>query len=134
MTDLSTTTLSCISVDENFISIFTEKQFKLSSHGDLWISEQQAAVNFRHRKSPSHYISDWHVAGDPTLIIVCSGTLKLELRDGSSKSFSPGEKFIAEDYLPKEHVFDDAIHGHRAMVIGNEPFTAIHIKLEKLNN
>jgi len=108
--NLSQTTIPSISVDENHNSIFTEIQHQLNSHGDLWITEQQNALNFRHRKSPPNYQSDWHVAGDPTLITICTGTLEIELRDGTTKQFSAGQSFIAQDYLPPNIPFDNTKH------------------------
>ena len=128
---LGSESITTISVDSNYRSIFTKSNLDLKGHGDLWISEQQQAVNFRYRKSPSNYRSDWHVAGDPTLIIVSHGCLELELQDGSKKQFSAGDRFIAADYLPNDTPFNPAIHGHRAIVIGEEEFAATHIKLAK---
>ena len=131
MVNLSQTTITAISVNEDYQSIFTEVQHQLTSRGELWITEQQEALNFRHRKSPVGYQSDWHVAGDPTLIIICNGVIEIELRDGTAKQFSAGECFVAEDYLPPNTDFDSTDHGHRARVIGDKDFSAIHIKLSK---
>ena len=128
---LSQVIIPCISVNEGSQSIFTEVQHQLTSRGDLWISEQQDSVNFRYRKSPNRYESDWHVAGDPTLIIICTGCLQIELRDGTFKQFSAGERFIAADFIPSNTPFDNTQHGHRAKVIGNIELSAIHIKLSK---
>lgn len=130
---LANASVVTISVDEDYGSIFTTTEIAQAGHGELWISEQQPSVNFRYRSSPAGYASDWHVAGDPTLIIVCKGCLEIELRDGSKKRFSAGEKFIARDFLPAGLAFDSARHGHRARLIGEEEFSAVHIKLEKLS-
>lgn len=131
---LENASIVTVSIDENYCSIFSTTEVSQIGHGERWLSEQQASVNFRYRSSPAGYESDWHVAGDPTLIIVCTGCLELELRDGSKKQFSAGEKFIARDYTPEHLVFDPLLHGHRARMIGEEEFSAVHIKLEKLKN
>lgn len=134
MTSPPQTTITKITVDEDYQSIFTEEEHPLTARGDLWISEQQEAVNFRYRQSPAHYESDWHVAGDPTLIIVCGGEMEITLQNGEKKSFKAGECFIAADYLPSSVSLDPARHGHRAKVVGPAPFSALHIKLEKRGN
>ena len=128
---LATASLVVISVDENHRSVFSTGDFPQTARGEMWISEQQSCLNLRFRSSPSGYESDWHVAGDPTLIIVCGGCVEIELRDGSTKQFCAGEKFIARDDLPDNLDFDDECHGHRARVIGAEEFSAVHVKLEK---
>ena len=128
---LATASLVVISVDENYRSIFEKDDFPQTARGEMWVSEQQACLNFRYRSSPAGYQSDWHVAGDPTLIIVCGGQVEIELRDGSTKQFGAGEKFIARDDLPAGLEFDDERHGHRARVIGSGEFSAVHVKLEK---
>ena len=94
------------------------------------LSEQQSALNFRLRSSSSGYLSDWHVAGDPTLLIILSGVIELELRSGATKQFSAGEMFIAQDYLIAQSEFNDS-HGHRARVVGKDALQALHLKLEK---
>jgi len=129
---LANATVVTVSVDESYRSVFTTIDCPQTDQGSRWVSEQQACVNFRYRSSPAGYESDWHVAGDPTLIIVCTGCVEIELREGSRKRFSAGQKFIARDFLPSHMDFDPLLHGHRARMIGENEFTAVHIKLEKL--
>ncbi len=104
----------------------------ISLHGDAaWmLSEQQSALNFRLRSSAAGYQSDWHVAGDPTLLLIQAGTIEIELRDGSLKRFSAGEMFVAQDYLDEGIEFTDLL-GHRARVVGQETLNALHLKLSK---
>ena len=128
---LEITSLVVISVDEKYRSVFATEEFPQEARGEMWISEQQSCLNFRFRSSPSGYQSDWHVAGDPTLLIICSGCVEIELRDGSTKQFRAGERFIARDDLPSDFDFDCTRHGHRARVVGAEEFSAIHVKLGK---
>lgn len=122
--------ISCpiITVDKEFRSTFASLNLALSDANGMFISQRQTAVNFRHRKSSPGYYSDWHVAGDPTLIIVQQGCIELTLRNNQSRCFNSGQQFIAADYLPIDSVFNDT-HGHRARVIGEQEFQAVHIKL-----
>ena len=112
-------------------SIFTDETYSLEDYNGLFISSRIEAQNFRHRMSQPGYFSTWHVAGDPTLIIIRSGILRVSLRDGSDQDFKAGDLFIARDYLKEGFSFDEKIHGHTAAVIGDIPLQAVHIKLEK---
>ncbi|MEP0073547.1 MAG: hypothetical protein ABJE79_12655 [Marinomonas sp.] len=110
-------------------SIFNDVVYSLEDYNGLFITGRMDALNFRHRMSQSGYFSSWHVAGDPTLIIVRSGTLRIGLRNGLYRDFSAGDMFIAQDYLHDNEAFDDDIHGHTAELIGEQPLLAVHIKL-----
>ena len=113
-------------------SVFSHREVELAGTAERMLSEQLPAVNFRLRESDASYASGFHVADDPTLLIVLSGTLRIVLRNGESRDFSAGEMFVAEDYLAVGEVFDDAVHGHRAEVVSDVPLSALHLKLESL--
>jgi hypothetical protein len=119
-----------IDTDENCISIFKATFFEKSNRGGLIISDQIGAKNFRLRESSIGYATDWHLAGDPTMIIIQKGVLRISLRNGQYQDFKAGEVFIAADNLPKGIDFNNNIHGHKAEVIGNEMLVAAHIKLD----
>ena len=112
------------------ISIFNDKQLSLEDYNGLFITDRINALNFRHRASEPGYFSSWHVAGDPTLIIVRTGILRISLRNGEYRDFSAGDQFIAQDCLQIGEIFDENIHGHTAQLIGDERLLAVHIKLE----
>jgi len=126
-------TITTITVDENQRSVFTSESYPASWRSNMLLSEQVPALNFRWRTSDAGYSSSWHVAGDPTLIIVLSGVLRIILRDESYRDFKAGERFIAKDFLPSDCTFDNVAHGHRAEVLGDCSLEAIHIKLSVLN-
>ena len=113
-------------------SLFSTREIALHGEPLRMLSEQQDCVNFRLRHSTANYSSDWHVAGDPTLLVILKGTVAIILRDGTTKTFAAGELFIAEDYLLPEVVFDNAMHGHRAEVVGEEALSVLHLKLARL--
>ncbi len=123
--------IPCVLNDGKGISTFSTKEISL--HGDSlrMLSEQQSCINFRLRHSESNYSSDWHVAGDSTLLVILKGIVRIELRNGDTKDFSAGELFIAKDFLLPDVVFDNAIHGHRAEVVGDEDISVLHLKLER---
>lgn len=122
-------TISVVSIDENWQSIFMERNFESTQRGSMLLTDQIGAKNLRLRQSEAGYFADWHVAGDATLIVIQQGILKITLQNGESKDFKAGESFIVEDYLHEDISFDTTKHGHRAEVIGNESLKAIHIKL-----
>jgi len=120
-----------ISNDGHGASEFSTREIEL--HGDpiRLLSEQQNCVNFRLRSSTPDFSSDFHVAGDPTLLLILRGTVMIELRNGKNKVFSKGDLFIAEDYLAVGAEFDSDFHGHRSKVLGDEILDVLHLKLEK---
>jgi hypothetical protein len=95
-------------------SYFIERQYPLDDYNGLFISHHQTALNSHHRMSYLGYLSDWHVAGDPTLIIIRLGILRIVLRDKSYRDFVAGDIFIAQDRLPDNIVFNKNVHGHKA--------------------
>jgi len=121
----------CITNNGESASYFDQCDFTLSGNLQRQLSEQISAVNFRLRSSPTDYASDWHIAHDPTLLIILSGCMQIELRNGQQKQFRAGEMFIAQDYLVDGLRFDNELHGHRANVVGVEELKVLHLKLNK---
>jgi hypothetical protein len=113
-------------------SYFIDQQYCLDEYNGLFISSRQQALNFRHRVSNPGYCSDWHVGGDPTLIIIRSGILRIGLRNNNYRDFAAGDVFIAQDKLNNNIYFEKNIHGHTAQVIGNQQLTALHLKLSSI--
>ena len=122
--------IPCISNDGHGASKFEVREIQLDGSSTWMLSEQQSALNFRLRASASQYQSDWHVAGDPTLLIILAGAIEIELRDGTSKVFNAGDMFIAQDHLPQGVPLGE-LAGHRARVIGDDELNALHLKLAK---
>lgn len=121
--------ITTITTNQDGISIFEEIDFVLEQRGGLFLTNQITAKNFRIRKSNVGYTTDFHLSGDATFITIQKGSLKIELQNGESKTFTVGASLIAQDNLPENIVFDSKIHGHKASVVGNESLQAIHIKL-----
>jgi hypothetical protein len=131
---MRTIEIPCVSNDGKGSSVFSKRTIELTGDKNRSLSEQINAVNLRLRNSDSNYSSDYHVAGDPTLLIILSGIVKIELRNGDYQRFSSGEMFIAQDYLEESISFDNQIHGHRAEVIGDSELNVVHLKLEIRNS
>ncbi len=131
MTQTKTKTITSIVNNGEGQSIFSSREIDLNGAQSRLLSDQISALNFRIRESGASYASDWHVAGDPTLLVVLAGIMRIELRNGGMREFAAGDMFVAEDYLPEGVPFDDTLHGHRAEVIGDESLSMIHIKLDK---
>ena len=121
--------INCIYCHENGISYFNEITFKKNDRNGMLLTDRIPAQNFRLRESMPGYFTDWHLSGDPTLIIIQKGILRISLQNGIYKDFKSGDMFIAADNLPENIVFDSKIHGHRAEVFGDETLLAVHIKL-----
>ncbi len=126
--------IATIDIDDDGVSIFAETEYELNHRCGMFLSERINASNFRLRQSDQAYSADWHVAGDPTLIIILVGGLRIKLRNGDYRDFISGEMFIAKDRLMSGQVFDGVRHGHSAEVIGDVALNAIHIKLAKLGD
>ena len=126
-TELIITTVTKNGVGESF---FSERPVELNGKESRMLSDRIPALNFRLRSSSPEYSSDWHVAGDPTLLLILKGRILIELRTGEKKNFSEGEMFIAEDYLDGVE-FDTLKHGHRAEVDGAKELQVLHLKLSE---
>lgn len=122
--------LPTISNDGKGASFFDTREVTLNGDLTRQLSDQIPSINFRLRRS-ENYGSDYHVAGDPTLLIVLSGTIRIELPSGETREFSQGDLYVAEDYLDTGIKFKQGLHGHRAEMVGNTPYKAVHIKLSR---
>ena len=122
-------TLPTLVTSKDGKTVWTQRNWDKEIRGGMNLSPRIDCTSLRLRTSEPDYTADWHVAADPTLIVVRHGQIKLILRDASDRVFGPGDAFIAADHVPDGQTFDPTLHGHRAEVVGNEPFEAIHVKL-----
>ena len=111
-------------------SFFSSREIELNGDITRQLSDQIDAVNFRLRRS-ENYSAGFHVAGDPTLLIVLAGTMRITLPSGESCDFTQGDMYIAEDYLAAGVAFETGLHGHSAKTIGDVPYSAVHLKLSR---
>lgn len=123
--------IKTVTNDGQGASQFGEKTIELNGDEQRRLSEQITAINFRLRSSGADYESGFHVAGDPTLLIILQGTFRVTLRNGDLQDFTAGQCFIAEDYLADGITFSDSLHGHKGQVVGDVEMHALHLKLSK---
>jgi len=119
-----------ITSDGQGASYFSTREITLNGDVSRQLSDQIDAVNFRLRRS-ENYSADFHVAGDPTLLIVLSGTVRIQLPSGEYRDFTQGDMYIAQDYLAAEVEFEAGLHGHSASTIGDGTYNAVHLKLSR---
>ena len=100
-----------ITIDSDGCSLFSECHYDKNPMGERLLSSQIETVNLRLRESAVGYQSDWHVAGDPTLIIILQGCMRIYLQNGESRDFKQGDLYIAGDYTPEGTSFDPLRHG-----------------------
>ena len=122
-------TLPTLITGSDGLTVWSEQTWPTEVRGGMVLTPRIGCASLRLRRSEPGYTAGWHVAGDPTLIVIQGGVLRIALRDGSERGFKAGEAFIAADALKEGEVFDPAMHGHRAEVAGDQPLRAIHIKL-----
>jgi len=130
MADPHVTTIPTITNDGQGASYFSQREVALNGDITRQLSDQINAVNFRIRRS-ENYEAGFHVAGDPTLLIVLSGTMRISLPDGAFRDFTKGDMYIAQDYLAAGIEFEAGVHGHSAKMLGDVPYNAVHLKLSK---
>ena len=122
-------TIPVLLTNEQGRTVWSEHAWPTQSRGGMVLTPRIACASLRLRQSDPGYVTDWHIAGDPTLIVVQAGVLRIVLRDETTRDFSAGDAFIAADALARGVAFDPTRHGHRAEVLGDEAMQAVHIKL-----
>ncbi len=68
-----------------------------------WISATRTAFGLSDTLEPQ----DWHHAPRRQLVAILSGRLEIEVGDGSTARFGPGDTFIADDLAGRGHLTRD---------------------------
>lgn len=122
--------MSALISDAQGVTVWGEHSWPAEPRGGMVLTPRINCSSLRLRRSEPGYRADWHVAGEPVLIVVQRGVLRVIVRDGRARDFGPGDGFIAADAVPAGRAFDAALHGHQAEVIGDTALEAVHIKLD----
>jgi len=122
-------TLPALVCDDAGVARWIDVHWPAEQRGGMLLSPRLPAGSLRFRRSEPGYAADWHVAGEPVLIVVRQGTLRIGLPDGATRQFSPGDAFIAADRAPVDPARAPGTFGHNASVVGDTPLLALHIKL-----
>ncbi len=93
------------------------------------LSALHPSSGYQLRMSPVGFRSDFHCTTSPQWTIILSGRMEIGLRDGSSRSFGPGEHFFSNDLVPEGETFDPDVHGHWSRQVGDEPLVTLFLKV-----
>jgi hypothetical protein len=72
------------------------------------------------RRSEPGLVSDWHNTPDRRYVITLSGQVEWGLRDGTKRTFGPGDVMLLEDLTGQ---------GHTTRVVGSQPWLNVAIWL-----
>ena len=80
------------------------------------------------RHSPVGFRSQWHCTPRAQWVFILQGEMEIGLRDGTSRTFRPGEHFYAADLLPEGVEFDANLHGHWSAQRGSSALVTLFLK------
>jgi hypothetical protein len=80
------------------------------------------------RMSPVGFRSQWHCSPLPQWVFILEGEMLIGLRDGSTRTFRPGEHFHSSDTVPAGATFDPALHGHWSAQAGDAPLVTLFVR------
>ena len=80
------------------------------------------------RQSPAGFKSEYHVTTTPQWVFILQGRMAISLRDGSTRTFGPGEHFFSNDTLPPGVAFDPQVHGHASAQVGDQPLVTVFVR------
>ncbi len=109
---------------------FHERAIPLPDGSDAArLSAIAPATGLQFRESPVGFASPFHCTPKPQWLFILAGTMEIGLRDGTARTFGPGQGFLAADTLPDGATFDDTLHGHRSAQVGPLPLVTLFVKL-----
>ena len=92
------------------------------------LSEVFPSSGYQLRHSPVGFRSQWHCTPRAQWVFILQGEMEIGLRDGTSRTFRPGEHFYAADLLPEAVEFDANLHGHWSAQRGSSPLVTLFLK------
>ena len=103
-------------------SHFEDFEIPLNDEGKIgFLSERKKASSLIFRETSGDYDYDWHNAPERQFVIVLEGSVEITVGDGTSKVFTGGQIFLAEDTEGQ---------GHKSRAINNEPRKSIFVTLD----
>lgn len=103
-------------------SHFEDFEIPLNDEGKIgFLSERKKASSVIFRETSGDYDYGWHNAPERQFVIVLEGSVEITVGDGTSKVFSDGQVFLAEDTEGQ---------GHKSRAINNEPRKSIFVTLD----
>ena len=114
--------------DDKGYSQFRELDIEMNEAGNIgFLSDNITASSYQLRYSPPGYKSDFHNSMTPQWVFILSGTMRIGLRDGSTRDFKAGESFYSNDIPPSIAVADD-VPGHSSAQVGDEPLQTLFLR------
>ena len=103
-------------------SHFEDFEIPLNDEGKIgFLSERKKASSIIFRETSGDYDYGWHNAPERQFVIVLEGSVEITVGDGTSKVFTDGQVFLAEDTEGQ---------GHKSRAINNEPRKSIFVTLD----
>ena len=93
------------------------------------LSPLKPSAGYQFRSSPVGFRSNFHCTGAAQWLVVLSGAMAIHLQDGSSRTFTAGQSFYANDTLPAGAVFDASVHGHWSAQVGDAPLVTMFVRV-----
>ena len=128
-----TINLPILYTSESGQALFHDACVALESINEMLnLSTVLQATGFQLRKSPQGMQKGFHCTErkDCQMVLVLTGIMQIGLRNGTSRSFNPGEYFLSMDFLPEGQAFDDTLHGHSTKETSEgSPLSTIFIKV-----
>jgi len=110
-------------------SKFREERMALTiGTPQVMLSELHPSSGYQLRCSPIGFRSDFHCTSVPQFVFILSGEMEIGLRDGTSRTFKPGQHFYSADLLPEGSTFDPSVHGHWSRQIGDTPLVTLFLR------
>ena len=103
-------------------SHFEDFEIPLNDEGKIgFLSERKKASSVIFRETSGDYDYGWHNAPERQFVIVLEGSVEITVGDGTSRVFTGGQVFLAEDTEGQ---------GHKSRAINNEPRKSIFVTLD----
>ena len=103
-------------------SHFEDIEIPLEDSGDIGkMSQFQDATGIIFRETGPDYDYDWHTVPRRQYVITLSGGVDIEVGDGTTRRFGPGDILLAEDTTGR---------GHRSRAVNSQPRESIFVTLE----
>ena len=85
------------------------------------ISALRPATGIAFRETGADYDLDWHNAPRRQYVVNLSGSVEIEIGDGTKRWLGPGEILLAEDITGR---------GHKSRAVGKQPRRSIFVTLD----
>ena len=103
-------------------SHFEDIDIDVRSRGQIGaLSTRFPATGVVFRETPADYDYDWHNAPARQYVVMLEGSVDVQVGDGSTRRFGPGDILLAEDTSGR---------GHKSRAVGNQPRCSLFITLD----